>query len=261
MRKYIRPALGKRHQAYLDKKAGEMRSLPSREAKREAVARKWKQARQTKTVGEGVFGVLRNMAGRRERCMYCEDSRGTDIDHFWPKSVYPERTFDWPNMLLSCSGCQRAKGDRFPLDKDGEPELIDPTAEDPWGHLYYVSQTGVVTARYDAHTGQPSRKGLTTTALLPLNDEAITYGRRRASRRLREAVRAFLDAAIQGFAGSCRAAAAERLREAARDCPDYGLAQWYFVADGRDEEPFRALQTNHPELFKELGNAVSSGNP
>ena len=261
MRKYTRPALGKRPQAYLDKKAGEIQCLPSPAAKKQAVARKWKQARQTRTVGQGVFGVLRNMAGKRERCMYCEDSRGTDIDHFWPKSVYPQRTFDWPNMLLSCSGCQRAKGNKFPLDKAGEPELIDPTADDPWGHLYYVSETGVVTARYDAQTGRESRKGLATTALLPLNDEAIACGRRRASRRLKEAVRAFLDAGMQGFARTSEADAAEGLRKAARDCPDYGLAQWYFVADGRDEEPFRALQANHPALFEELSNAVSSGDP
>lgn len=34
-----------------------------------------------------VRTVLRKMASGRERCMYCEDNEGTDIEHFWPKST------------------------------------------------------------------------------------------------------------------------------------------------------------------------------
>ena len=44
----------------------------------------WKSARQTKPL-KTVFAVLKNMDGNRQRCMYCGDSHGTDIEHFWPK--------------------------------------------------------------------------------------------------------------------------------------------------------------------------------
>jgi hypothetical protein len=30
--------------------------------------------------------VLGRMATSIERCMYCEDSHGTDIEHFWPRA-------------------------------------------------------------------------------------------------------------------------------------------------------------------------------
>lgn len=43
--------------------------------------------------------VLREMASGVERCVYCEDSKGIAIDHFWPKTEYPERAFDWLNYL------------------------------------------------------------------------------------------------------------------------------------------------------------------
>jgi len=258
MRRYTRPPLAGRTRAYLDRKAEEVRSLRTPAKMRQAIRRTWKHARQTKSVAEGVLGVLRTMAGKRERCMYCEDSRGTDIDHFWPKSVYPKRTFEWANMLLSCSGCQRAKGDRFPLDKSNAPLLIDPTDEDPWEHLFYVSETGVITPRYDPATGRQCPKGVATTDLLPLNDEAIACGRKRVSRRLVEAVRAFLDAVPRQSSDASGPRAADVLLEAVRDCPDYGLSRWYFAKDGHNEEPFRRLRANYPGIFKELGNAVSS---
>jgi uncharacterized protein (TIGR02646 family) len=205
-----------------------------------------------------VFGTLRRMAGRRERCMYCEDSRGTDIEHFWPKSVYPERTFEWPNMLLSCAGCQRAKGDRFPLDDDGDPQLIDPTAEEPWDFLYYVAETGVVTPRYDPATGQEFPKGRCTISLLPLNHEAITEGRKRAARRLCRVVRDFLDVARQGFAGTSRSQAARELGDAVRDNRDYGLARWFLPEEGSRQEPFRQLEADYPAIIEDLKSATLS---
>lgn len=48
--------------------------------------------------------VLRQMAPGLERCMYCGDNQGTDIDHFEPLARNPLRTFDWLNHLLACSG-------------------------------------------------------------------------------------------------------------------------------------------------------------
>ncbi|RTY78507.1 hypothetical protein EKA83_08815 [Pseudomonas veronii] len=83
------------------------------------------------------------MATGRSRCMYCEDSMGTDIDHFWPKSVYPDQAFVWGNYLLACSYCNsNQKRTQFPLDVNGEPLLIDPTNEDPELHLSLMPSTG-----------------------------------------------------------------------------------------------------------------------
>lgn len=92
----------------------------------------WSTARRTKTL-RSVFETLVVMAGRKVRCYFCNDSRGTDIEHFWPKNRYPERVFEWLNMLLVCSGCNRLKAEQFPFDQDGQPLLIDPTEGRPVG--------------------------------------------------------------------------------------------------------------------------------
>lgn len=61
--------------------------------------RVWKAARKTRPF-QNIMATLKAMTGQRERCMYCLDSHGTDIEHFWPKTPYPERMFLWPNLLL-----------------------------------------------------------------------------------------------------------------------------------------------------------------
>jgi hypothetical protein len=67
------------------------------------------------------------------KCAYCESNVTAvtygAIEHFYPKSRYVKRTFDWRNLMLSCDICndKRHKGDRFPLDAQGHPLLIDPT--------------------------------------------------------------------------------------------------------------------------------------
>lgn len=68
-----------------------------------------------------TFSLLQE-GERQERCMYCGDNQGTDVDHFEPLSLAPLRTFDWPNHLLACSLCNsHYKRHLFPCDEDGRP--------------------------------------------------------------------------------------------------------------------------------------------
>lgn len=77
------------------------------------------------------------------KCAYCESKITVvtygAIEHFFPKSVYVDLTFDWNNLLLSCDRCNDAnhKGTKFPLDAAGDPLLIDPTdgKTNPDSHL------------------------------------------------------------------------------------------------------------------------------
>lgn len=87
--------------------------------------------------------LLEAMAPGIKRCMYCEDSRGTDIDHFQPLALAPLRTYDWLNHLLACShGNSNEKRDAYPCDDDGDCLLIDPTAQDPADDLQLMLQSG-----------------------------------------------------------------------------------------------------------------------
>ncbi len=200
----------------------------------------WRTARRTRTMGR-IYSTLSSMSGVRARCFFCGDSRGTDIDHFWPKAIYPGRGFSWLNFILACSGCNRDKGARFPLDATGLPLLIDPTVEDPWDFLFFDATTGQITPRWGAATGSPDPKGVSTatSGILPLNIEAIADGRLRTVRRLSRAVRAFLD---QIAAGAVRGAALRELLTSVADSDDYGLGSWFFLRDGRDADPFSTLR-------------------
>lgn len=116
--------------------------------------------------------VLDQMATGRKRCMYCEDSAGTDLEHFWPRAAFPERAFTWENLLLGCSHCNsNLKRYLFPLDASGQPLLLDPTQDEPLDHLLF-SETG----RYK----HKSRKGKTSIEVFNLNRLILAEGRRDA---------------------------------------------------------------------------------
>lgn len=54
---------------------------------------------------EEIIKVLESMCVSVEICNYCEQNEGNDIEHIYPKSFFPENTFDWNNYLLACKQC------------------------------------------------------------------------------------------------------------------------------------------------------------
>ncbi|MCC6124037.1 MAG: HNH endonuclease [Pirellulales bacterium] len=214
----------------------------------------WNTSYRTLAINK-VTAALRQMAGKRERCMYCEDSHGTQVDHFWPMVPYGNKTFLWENLIWVCSGCNQKKGNRFDLDEQGNPLLIDPTSEEPWDVLFYDPETGFITARYDLETGLENPKGAHTTKadVLPLNIDVVTDGRKRTQRNLRKAVHRFLDRIVQH--NNLEKAQSELIEEI-QDHDDYGLVQWYFLKDGRDNPPFRELRANYPEVWERVLESI-----
>ena len=95
-------------------------------------------------------------------CAYCEGSyEGTSypqIEHFKPKSLYPELMFDYNNMNLACQICNMTK-----LDKYNE-KLINPTEDEPDEHLKYKAY--MICAL--------DERGKTTIDMLNLNSEERT---------------------------------------------------------------------------------------
>jgi uncharacterized protein (TIGR02646 family) len=240
MRPICRRPLPKRANAYLVRKQGEVdRGADARSA--------WLSSRKTRTMRR-VADALADLTGPRRRCMYCEDSRGAEIDHFWPITPYHERAFRWDNMLWLCGACNRKKGNRFALDENRDPLLIDPTAEDPWDHLFFDSHTGNITARFSNNV--PSAKGNHTTdsRILPLNIEAVTNGRLRVARNLKRFVSAFLNTDLCGE---------DEFLDSIRDNDDYGLTIWYFARDGSEEPPFCDLKKRSPRIWNNIRSALS----
>lgn len=120
---------------------------------------------------DDVRDKLEDMAGPTRRCVYCEDSKGTDIDHFRPKSTYPGFAFVWENYLLACSHCNsNEKRADFPLDRAGAALLVDPANDDPFDHLVFVPTTGYLSGF--------TPKGQETEKVFGLNRrQELTLGR------------------------------------------------------------------------------------
>lgn len=210
------------------------------------VTDEWRAARQTEAL-KAVLATLKRMMGDRQRCMYCLDSHGTDIEHFWPKTPYPERMFDWLNLLLCCVECGRFKGDRFPLS-NGLPLLVDPTAEDPWTHLDFDPHTGNVVARFDPDRNDYSVKGTETVQVLQLDRrEALAAGHQKTFRRLSNVVEKAL---------SPPQPSADELIAALREADDHGLLGWCFLGSGQNQPPFVDLRTKHSFLWSACVRAI-----
>lgn len=237
MRRIVRETLDPSVQEHLDQRQAEVNR--KRQENTLQIGDEWQSARQTRPL-QSVLATLRHMMGDRERCMYCLDSHGTDIEHFWPKAPYPERMFIWPNLLLCCAECGRFKGDRFPLF-DGEALLVDPTAEEPWLYLDFDPATGNVVARFDAAHDDWSRKGQVTVETLQLDRrEALAVGYQRTYRRLVAVVRDFLNN---------ESPSGESLLASLREADDHGLSGWCFIGTGQSLPPFADLRMRCPEVW------------
>ncbi len=69
-----------------------------------------------------------------QKCAYCEripNEGGSylEIEHFYPKGkeIYRHLVFDFGNLLLSCTQCNKAKGQRF--ENEEGVEILDPYKE------------------------------------------------------------------------------------------------------------------------------------
>ena len=131
------------------------------------------------------------------KCCYCETKRYTPsdmhVEHFRPKGAvrqssaegnefpgYYWLTYCWENLLLACPDCNTTKGTIFPLENPSQrarshkddlsqerEQFVNPAAEDPRDHIYFVDDLPV--AR--------TERGLHTIEVLGLRRAAVTEQR------------------------------------------------------------------------------------
>jgi hypothetical protein len=82
-----------------------------------------------KAAFDEVRRVLETMCTGRKRCAYCEGSCADAVEHFQPKSLYPELAFLWENFLYVCSICNgtKYKGSKWAVCPAGAVTLVDVT--------------------------------------------------------------------------------------------------------------------------------------
>ncbi len=67
------------------------------------------------TVFDAIKKCLLLMSPGIERCAYCEDSKCDEVEHFYPKSLYPLLCFLWSNYLYACGICNGHKNNLFAI--------------------------------------------------------------------------------------------------------------------------------------------------
>ncbi|CAI0697965.1 Uncharacterized protein conserved in bacteria [Serratia liquefaciens] len=75
----------------------------------------------------------------KHQCAYCGtrlyEPLMADVEHFFPKSKYPDFQEDTDNLLIACKACNMIKQDQFPLDENGKPLLLNPVSESFSEHI------------------------------------------------------------------------------------------------------------------------------
>lgn len=73
-----------------------------------------------------------------DKCMYCESFISAvapeHIEHYKPKSIYHELTFEWSNLGLACPCCNMNKRDKF----DEQCSYINPYVDNPSEHFAFL---------------------------------------------------------------------------------------------------------------------------
>ncbi|UJX41530.1 hypothetical protein K9F62_02180 [Desulfovibrio sp. JY] len=184
-------------QEYLDKSQGVIDAHPDYLDRVETAKNQWSSKSQI------FFGAdkeircsLKESCSGLGRCHYCEDSLATDVEHVYPKDLYPEKTFRWENYLYACSTCNSAyKRDFFAIIDDsgdvvdvtrprnapvvppvsGEAAFINPRVEDPLEFFDLDFSTGAFTVL--STDPRRSKKASYTRDLLKLNRDILKKAR------------------------------------------------------------------------------------
>ncbi len=145
--------------------------------------------RNTKT--NAAFKVVRQtlaqMCVGARRCCYCEDSVADEVEHIYPKDLYPEKVFEWRNYLYACGPCNGPKNNQFAVfsansdlpqvltpsespPPKGDPVLIDPRGENPLDFLELDFVSTFLFLPLETLTPRDTERAKYTLAVLALNN-------------------------------------------------------------------------------------------
>ena len=74
-------------------------------------------------------------------CGYCECTCKGEVDHFRPKSRFPESVYEWSNWIFACHDCNQAKGDKWPIGGYVDPCSVSESSR-PETYFTFDTKTG-----------------------------------------------------------------------------------------------------------------------
>lgn len=251
MRCIARRELPARASAWLARNQGQLDSDATLD-----VHKRWKSRRPTMN-GNGIVTNLEMMSGARRRCMYCGDSEGCDVEHYFPKADirWRSKVFDWGNFLWICAPCNRLKNNSFAMTADGVPLMLNPCLDRIWDFYDYVSESGYLVPRWGMAADLGARANHTINeAATRLTHEVICESRKRSERIVRRAVTRYLE--TEGESGD-RDAFIQDVMDA--DHPE--LCEWFFSLIGSQREPFSSFVALNASLIARLREELNRHYP
>jgi len=100
-------------------------------------------------------------------CAYCEDFCKGEVDHFRPKSRFPELVYKWSNWVFACHTCNEAKQEKWPRGGYANP-CARLAQSRPEAHFDFDTTTAEIIPRAGATAAQ-RRRALATIQDLGLN--------------------------------------------------------------------------------------------
>jgi uncharacterized protein (TIGR02646 family) len=100
--------------------------------------------------------------------MYCSGSESAQVEHYRPKTTYPEQALTWENFLWICGICNQAKVNRF----EAANPPINPVDDDVWAH-FFIDQFGNLTPKWDIALNDFDQRAKRTIELHNLDRQAL----------------------------------------------------------------------------------------
>lgn len=99
------------------------------------------------SVFKEIKQCLSEMCNSTRRCVYCEDSFADEVEHIYPKDLYPDKCFSWDNYVYACGPCNGPKNNKFAVFKDTTNEFVavnppntkTPATQPPKGKAAFIN--------------------------------------------------------------------------------------------------------------------------
>lgn len=247
---------------------------PTFEAQAKKASSKW----DSKTSGQDakaafteIKETLIKMCVGVEICVYCENNEATDVEHIFPKKMYPEKAFSWKNYVLACKHCNTTyKSDNFSVfnprnsatELDVKPPrgtyrqpptddalFLNQRIEDPMDffELDLINRQFIYTAKHQIGTRE-RRRAEYTINLLGLNKRAaLIRARENATKYFRDRLGRYVDIINSTTFADLKAAIDD----------DFGGVNEALVFNSEKERIKKSIKEDvqtysHPSVWKEL---------
>lgn len=144
--------------------------------------------------------ILPSLAAQTaEHCSFCDafPVRGVSnetVEHFRPKSRYPELAYSWSNLYYCCDACQSAKGEKW------DDLLINPDADDFACSRYFEFDFTTGEIKPNAMSGvQDQQRAIKTIELYGLDSPHRRRNRMREMRKMTRTDNSLLEVQLWAY--------------------------------------------------------------